>query len=61
MLNSLMDYLPVVMSISPITAVGLGIVALGTLMYLLTRTPEFLLVVLTAMMYSAVPLLPKFL
>ncbi len=53
----LTDYFPMLLTLSPITVVGLGIVALSTLMYLVTRTPEYLLVVLTAMMYSAVPLL----
>jgi hypothetical protein len=58
MLEQLSDYLPVVTSISPITIAGLGIGALGTLLYIFTRMPELLLMVATAVIYAAVPLLP---
>jgi hypothetical protein len=56
-LNSLSDYLPAITSLSPVTMAGLGVVALCSLLYFFTRVPEFLLVVLTAMLYAAAPLL----
>jgi|HubBroStandDraft_6_1064221.scaffolds.fasta_scaffold3699200_1 hypothetical protein len=51
------EYLPVLSSVSPVTMIGLGIVALGSLLYLFTRVPEYLLVVVTALLYAAAPLL----
>jgi hypothetical protein len=59
MLDQLSDYLPIVATLSPITVFGLGIGAFCTLLYLLTRAPEFLLIVITAMLYSAVPLMHR--
>ena len=56
-LSSLTDYFPALASLSPVTMVGLGIVAIGTLLYFFTRVPEFLLVVFTALLYAAAPLL----
>ena len=38
-------------------SLGLGSVALGSLLYFFTRVPEFLLVVFTALLYAAAPLL----
>jgi hypothetical protein len=58
MLEQLSGYLPVITSVSPITIAGLGIGALGTLLYIFTRMPELLLMVATAVIYAAVPLLP---
>jgi hypothetical protein len=56
-LSSLTDYFPVITNMSPVTMVGIGIVALGSVLYFFTRVPEFLLVVLTALLYAAAPLL----
>jgi hypothetical protein len=56
-LSSLTDYFPVITNLSPVTLAGMGIVALGSLLYFFTRVPEFLLVVLTALLYAAAPLL----
>jgi hypothetical protein len=58
MLEQFSDYLPVITSVSPITIAGLGIGAFGTLLYIFTRMPELLLMVATAVLYAAVPLLP---
>jgi hypothetical protein len=58
MFQQISDYLPAITSISPITIAGLGIGALGTLLYIFTRMPELLLMVATAVIYAAVPLLP---
>ena len=51
------EYIPAITHVSPITMIGLGVVAMGTLLYLFTRVPEYLLVVVTALLYAAAPLL----
>lgn len=56
-LNFLSDHMPTISAISPVTMAGAGIVALSALLYLFTRVPEYLLVLLTAMLYAAAPLL----
>ena len=56
-LSSLTDYFPAITNLSPVTMVGIGVVALGGLLYFFTRVPEFLLVVFTALLYAAAPLL----
>jgi hypothetical protein len=53
----LSDYVPALNHVSPVTMVGIGIVALGSLCYLFTRVPEYLLVVVTALLYAAAPLI----
>lgn len=59
MLQIISDYLPAVLSMSPVTMVGVGIGATGSLLYVFTRIPELLLVVATSMTYAVVPLLPR--
>lgn len=59
MMNYLHDHLPAILMLSPITLGGLGIGALALVMYLISRTPEYLLILLTALFYSIVPLIPK--
>jgi hypothetical protein len=59
MLEMLSNNLPAITSISPITVAGVGISALAALVYLFTRLPEMLLVIATATIYAAVPLLPR--
>jgi hypothetical protein len=56
-LTSLSDYMPALSHISPVTLVGTAIVAVCTLLYFFTRVPEYLLVVLTALLYAAAPLI----
>lgn len=56
-LSSLSDYMPALSTISPITVIGLGIVALCSLLYLFTRVPEYLLVIVTALLYAVAPLI----
>jgi hypothetical protein len=59
MLEMLSNSLPAITSISPITVAGVGVSALAALIYLFTRLPEMLLVIATAVIYAAVPLLPR--
>ncbi len=56
---SLSDYAPVITHLSPVTMVGIAVAAAATLFYLVTRTPELLLVIFTAMLYAAAPLIPR--
>ena len=53
------DLLPALAHLSPVTMVGVGISAVATLVYVMTRMPELMLVVITSLMYAAVPLLPR--
>ncbi|HSV13311.1 MAG TPA: hypothetical protein VLI90_03585 [Tepidisphaeraceae bacterium] len=59
MLETITNNLPAIASISPITVAGVGVSALAALLYLFTRVPEMLLVIATAIIYAAVPLLPR--
>ena len=59
MLETVSDYLPAITSVSSITIAGVGISAFTALIYLFTRIPELLLVIATAMIYAAAPLLPR--
>jgi hypothetical protein len=56
MFDTLSNFLPSFTSLSPVTMVGIGIGALGALLYLVTRVPELLLVVATSIIYAVIPL-----
>jgi len=58
MIQSLCNSLPTNMHVAPITLAGAAIAAFALLVYFITRTPEMLLVVLTAVAYAIVPVLP---
>jgi hypothetical protein len=53
------DWIPAILKFSPITIIGTGVCAVATLFYLFTRIPEFLIVIATALVYTAVPLASK--
>jgi len=53
------DMIPAILKFSPVTIIGAGVCAVATLFYLFTRIPEFLIVIGTALVYTAVPLLSK--
>lgn len=50
--------MPAFMQMSPVTMMGVGIAAFAALVYLFTHASEMLLVVMTAVVYAAVPALP---
>ncbi len=58
MMVQISNYLPIVATLSPVTVAGIGLIALSSVLYLVSRAPEFLMVAATAMMYSVVPLIP---
>ncbi len=53
------DWIPAILKFSPVTIIGAGVCAVATLFYLFTRIPEFLIVIATALVYTAVPLMSK--
>jgi hypothetical protein len=58
-IQNLTNMLPVAMHVSPITVAGAGVAAIAFSIYCITRSPEMLLVVLTAMAYAIVPVLSQ--
>lgn len=59
MYDQFYDWIPAILKFSPITIIGTGVCAVATLFYLFTRIPEFLIVIGTALVYTAVPLASK--
>lgn len=53
------ELIPALTNVSPITLAGVGVVGVGLVMFLLTRMPEFLLVIFVALAYSTTPLLSQ--
>lgn len=58
-IQSICNSLPPSMHVAPITVAGVGIAGFAMLVYCITRSPEMLLVVLTAVAYAIVPVLPR--
>jgi hypothetical protein len=61
MYDQFYDCIPAILKFSPVTMIGAGVCAVATLFYLFTRIPEFLIVIATALVYTAVPLMSKML
>jgi hypothetical protein len=59
MYDQFYDMIPAILKFSPVTIAGAGVVAVATLFYIFTRIPEFLIVIGTAMVYTAVPIFSK--
>ena len=59
MYDQFYDMIPAILKFSPVTIAGAGVVAVATLFYIFTRVPEFLIVIGTALVYTAVPIFSK--
>jgi hypothetical protein len=59
MYDQLYDMMPEILKFSPVTIAGAGVVAVAALFYVFTRIPEFLIVIGTALVYTAVPIFSK--
>jgi hypothetical protein len=59
MYDKFYDMIPEILKFSPVTIIGAGVCAVATLFWLFTRIPEFLIVIGTALLYTAVPLFSK--
>ncbi len=56
MYDQFYDMMPAILKFSPVTMIGAGVCAVAALFWLFTRIPEFLIVIGTALVYTAVPI-----